>query len=228
MLVVQEVPRVTPTWFQVTSHEKQTLWDKRALYAPVPEPLLDCTTECSSAITGHPLPAPPCLIPSPLSPPIQRATTLKPHKALQLFSHVIKSSEVILARWPFVLFWGSSTEATNVSPLLGFLCRSAAPQRRLWCSQGSGENLSSWQLSPVKGTCRGKQLWAQWHLDQHSAQQHHWAWRWEAILTAAGEAAWDGLPHRLSICSVCASLTWAKVGSETQGCGEVRGVKLCN
>lgn len=217
--------RVTPTWFQVTSHEKQTLWDKRSLYAPVSKLLLGCTTECSSAITGHPLPAPTCLIPSPLSPPIQRATTLKPHKASQLFSHVIKLSEVILALWPFIHFWGSSTETTNMSPLLGFLCRSAAPQRWLWCSQGSGENLSSWQLSLVKGVCRGRELWAQRHLDQHSALQQCRAWRWEAILVAAGESAWDGLPHRHS---VCASLTWAKVGSETQGCSEVRGVKLCN
>lgn len=40
---------------------------------------------------------PPCLIPSPFPPPIQRTTTLKPHKALQLFSHIIKLSRVILA-----------------------------------------------------------------------------------------------------------------------------------
>lgn len=40
----------------------------------------------------------PCLIPSPFPPPIQRTTTLKPHKALQLFSHIIKLSWVILAR----------------------------------------------------------------------------------------------------------------------------------
>lgn len=39
----------------------------------------------------------PCLIPSPFPPPIQRTTTLKPHKALQLFSHIIKLSRVILA-----------------------------------------------------------------------------------------------------------------------------------
>lgn len=39
----------------------------------------------------------PCLIPSPFPPPVQRTTTLKPHKALQLFSHIIKLSWVILA-----------------------------------------------------------------------------------------------------------------------------------
>lgn len=48
----------------------------------------------------------PCLIPSPFPPPIQRTTALKPHKALQLFSHIIKLSWVILAGGLSYSGWG--------------------------------------------------------------------------------------------------------------------------
>lgn len=83
---------VTLTLFQLASHEKQTFGEEPlCMYRPLIS--CPCVHQCAS-LPSQVIPSQLtlCLIPSPFPPPIQRTTTLKPHKALQLFSHIIKSS----------------------------------------------------------------------------------------------------------------------------------------
>lgn len=105
--------------------KKQSLWEKLALSISALNLLLVCMAGCFPAITGL-TQLTPCLIPSPFPAPIQRTTTLKPHKALQLFSHKIKLSWVILAG-------GLSCSAGGIAlkPLLWFDCWDSCPHQLL-------------------------------------------------------------------------------------------------